>query len=63
MVETRPGYWDVDRCAWVGVEPMYVEPLADRAEDPAVGAAPPVAGLVPPPRPAASEGSPAEAER
>jgi hypothetical protein len=24
----RAGYWDVDACAWVGAEPMYVGPPA-----------------------------------
>lgn len=28
MVNARPGYWDIDRCSWVGVEPMYVVPPA-----------------------------------
>lgn len=28
MVNARPGYWDVDRGIWVGVEPVGVTPLA-----------------------------------
>ncbi len=34
MVNSRPGYWDVDRCTWVGVEPMYVVPPVRPAEHP-----------------------------
>jgi hypothetical protein len=34
VVNTRPGYWDVDRCTWVGVEPMYVVPPARPAAHP-----------------------------
>lgn len=40
MVNTRPGYWDVDRCAWVGVDPDHVVPplvalpLAERLPEP-----------------------------
>ena len=36
MINARPGYWDVDRCSWVGVDPVYVVPPlrhADRAYD------------------------------
>ena len=31
MVNARPGYWDVDRCAWVGAEPAYVVPVSRTA--------------------------------
>jgi hypothetical protein len=35
-VEGRSGYWDVDRCAWVGARPRYVvPPWAERAAEPA----------------------------
>ena len=34
VVNTRPGYWDIDRCSWVGVEPMYVMPPARAGEHP-----------------------------
>lgn len=36
MVNARPGFWDVDRCTWVGADPMYVVPPAptgDHAPD------------------------------
>lgn len=34
-VEGRSGYWDVDRCAWVGARPRYVvPPWAERAPEP-----------------------------
>ena len=26
MISARPGYWDVDRCSWVGADPVYVLP-------------------------------------
>lgn len=26
MVNKRPGYWDVDGCRWVGVDPSEVGP-------------------------------------
>ena len=32
MMNTRPGYWDVDRCAWVGAEPMHVAPPVSTSE-------------------------------
>jgi len=38
MVNTRPGYWDVDRCTWVGVDPAYVVPptrMGSRRQAPA----------------------------
>ena len=41
MVSARPGYWDVDRCSWVGVDPVYVVPPlrhADHTRDRAPGA-------------------------
>lgn len=45
MGNTRQGYWDIDRCAWVGVDPDHVGPpltaeplgalpLADRLPEP-----------------------------
>lgn len=42
VINARPGYWDVNSCAWVGAEPMYVVPPARPAEhthDRALGAA------------------------
>ena len=47
MISARPGYWDVDRCSWVGVDPVYVVPPlrhADHTHDRAPGA------VVPEPR-------------
>jgi hypothetical protein len=41
VINARPGYWDMDRCSWVGVEPTYVVPPlrhADHAHDRVVGA-------------------------
>ena len=34
MINARPGYWDVDRCSWVGVDPMYVVPPLRHADRP-----------------------------
>ena len=34
MINARPGYWDVDRCSWVGVDPVYVVPPLRHAEHP-----------------------------
>ena len=34
MINARPGYWDMDRCSWVGVEPTYVVPPLRHAERP-----------------------------
>jgi hypothetical protein len=34
MINAKPGYWDVDRCSWVGVDPMYVVPPLRHAEHP-----------------------------
>ena len=25
-MEVQPGYWDYERCAWVGAEPTYLLP-------------------------------------
>lgn len=53
MINARPGYWDVDRCTWVGVEPTYVMPPVRAAEHPhdrAPGTAPPDPGDLPSPR-------------
>jgi hypothetical protein len=47
MISARPGYWDVDRCSWVGVDPVYVVPPlrhAEHSRDRALGA------IVPEPR-------------
>jgi len=41
VISARPGYWDMDRCSWVGVEPTYVVPPlrhADHAHERVVGA-------------------------
>jgi hypothetical protein len=56
MVNAKPGYWDVDRCSWVGVDPQYVVPPvrpAPHTHDRVVGAdgVQPAAEL-PEPRPA-----------
>jgi hypothetical protein len=34
VINARPGYWDMDRCSWVGVEPTYVVPPRRHAEHP-----------------------------
>jgi hypothetical protein len=34
VINARPGYWDVDGCSWVGVDPMYVMPLLRHADRP-----------------------------
>ena len=34
MINVKPGYWDVDRCAWVGLDPMVVTPPLRHAEHP-----------------------------
>ena len=34
VINVRPGYWDVDSCSWVGVDPVYVVPLLRHAEHP-----------------------------
>jgi hypothetical protein len=42
VINARPGYWDVDRCSWVGVDPVYVVPPlrhADHPHDRATGTA------------------------
>ena len=26
MTNARPGYWDIERCEWVGAEPTHVAP-------------------------------------
>ncbi|HEX7189723.1 MAG TPA: hypothetical protein VF423_16010 [Actinomycetes bacterium] len=49
MINARPGYWDVDRCSWVGVEPTYVVPPLRRAERPDDGVVAP-SPSVPAPR-------------
>jgi hypothetical protein len=34
VINVRPGYWDVDSCSWVGVDPVYVVPPLRHAEHP-----------------------------
>jgi hypothetical protein len=34
VINARPGYWDVDRCSWVGVDPAYVMPPLRHADRP-----------------------------
>jgi hypothetical protein len=34
VISARPGYWDVDRCSWVGVDPVYVVPPLRHSEHP-----------------------------
>jgi hypothetical protein len=34
VINARPGYWDVDRCSWVGVDPVYVVPPLRHADHP-----------------------------
>ena len=34
MINARPGYWDVDRCSWLGVDPVYVMPLLRHGDRP-----------------------------
>jgi hypothetical protein len=51
VINVRPGYWDVDSCAWVGVDPVYVVPPLRHAEHPhdrTIGTA--AAGELPEPR-------------
>jgi hypothetical protein len=31
-MHAQPGYWDVDRCCWVGADPVYVVPPLRHAE-------------------------------
>lgn len=50
MINARPGYWDLDRCSWVGVEPTYVIPPARPAEHPHDRAIGVPEYVVPPPR-------------
>ena len=45
----KPGYWDVERCAWVGAEPTYVVP-------------PEIAGAVPAESAAAADAVPQQRE-
>jgi hypothetical protein len=54
MINAQPGYWDVDRCSWVGTDPVYVVPPlrhADHPHDRVPGGAP----ELPEPRSAADE--------
>jgi hypothetical protein len=34
VINAKPGYWDVDRCSWVGVDPTYVVPPMRHSEHP-----------------------------
>jgi hypothetical protein len=34
VINARPGFWDIDRCSWVGVEPSYVVPPLRHADHP-----------------------------
>jgi hypothetical protein len=56
MINARPGYWDMDRCSWVGVEPTYVVPPLRHAEHPPAR----VAGRPGVPAPRDSREEPAE---
>ena len=58
VINARPGYWDMDRCSWVGVEPTYVVPPLRHAEHPHDR----VAGRPARPRAAAPPRGAAEAE-
>ncbi|MGH8971098.1 MAG: hypothetical protein ACRDV1_14250 [Actinomycetes bacterium] len=51
MTNVKPGYWDVDLCSWVGVDPMYVVPPLRHADQPHDRAVP----TVPEPRVAAHD--------
>ena len=33
-MNAKPGYWDVDRCAWVGTDPATLVPPMRHAEHP-----------------------------
>ena len=57
MADTGPGYWDVDRCAWVGVDPTYVVPPAH------TGRQAPARACPPPPADPAGSGVPRPRER
>lgn len=63
MADGRAGYWDVDRCAWVGAEPRYVVPPAAAADPPPAGPARKATAAVPAPRPASSDDPAAEVRR
>jgi hypothetical protein len=54
MINVKPGYWDVDRCSWVGVDPTYVVPPLRHAERPHDADQP----VVPEPRASLSEPAP-----
>jgi hypothetical protein len=54
MINVKPGYWDVDRCSWVGVDPTYVVPPLRHAEHPHDADQP----VVPEPRSALDEPAP-----
>ena len=34
MINVKPGYWDVDRCSWVGLDPMFSVPPLRHADHP-----------------------------
>jgi len=48
VINAQPGYWDVDRCCWVGSDPVYVVPPFRHAEHPHDGV--PAGTEVPVPR-------------
>ena len=50
MGDTKRGYWDVERCAWVGTDPTHDLPRLRPADD---GDRP-----VPEPRPATEQAAP-----
>jgi hypothetical protein len=50
VINARPGYWDVDRCSWVGVDPVYVVPPLRHADHPHDRTPGPLDDAVPAPR-------------
>ena len=32
MIKAKQGYWDVDKCAWVGVDPAHDVPMSRHAD-------------------------------
>ena len=57
-MNARPGYWDVEQCAWVGAEPTHVAPPAPASPEAPVDAAlpaPRTGAEVPDQVPAAAE--------
>lgn len=33
MISARPGYWDLDRCSWIGVDPSSLSAPVRRADN------------------------------